>query len=194
MPAKDQAVKHAIESVMGSTRKGRNKIIRLVQKQHPYLSASKIRRVYVKEGFSLMKKPRRRLKNNPANPIIIKGVASSTIQSLASRCMVVSMEKSSGSWSRFIEDCPKTFSEELSIKVTCILFDRKSLFRMPIVFQQRGIDRSLIEFGEISQKKVRYLSASVYSRQRPWNSVDWNLSMVRFCPFNLELLRGITDY
>lgn len=71
MPVKDQPIKQAIESVMGSTRKGRNKIIRLVQRQHPYLSASKIRRVYVKEGFSLMKKPRRRLKNNPANPIII---------------------------------------------------------------------------------------------------------------------------
>jgi putative transposase len=71
MPVKDQPIKQAIESVMSSTRKGRNKIIRLVQRQHPYLSASKIRRVYVKEGFSLMKKPRRRLKNNPANPIII---------------------------------------------------------------------------------------------------------------------------
>jgi putative transposase len=71
MPAKDQSIKQAIESVIGSSRKGRNKIIRLVQKQHPYLSASKIRRVYVKEGFSLMKRPRKRLKNNPANPIII---------------------------------------------------------------------------------------------------------------------------
>ena len=69
MPEKDQVIKQAIESAMGSTRKGRNKIIRLVQKEHPYLSASKIRRVYVKEGLSLFKKPRKRFKNNPANPI-----------------------------------------------------------------------------------------------------------------------------
>lgn len=71
MPEKDQVIKQAIESAMGSTRKGRNKIIRLVQKEHPYLSASKIRRVYVKEGLSLFKKPRKRFKNNPANPIMI---------------------------------------------------------------------------------------------------------------------------
>jgi putative transposase len=71
MPVKDQSIKRAIESVMGSTRKGRKKIIRLVKKQHPHLSASKIRRVYVKEGFSLLKKPRKRMKNNPSNPIMI---------------------------------------------------------------------------------------------------------------------------
>jgi putative transposase len=71
MPVKDQSIKEAIESVIGFTRIGRHKIIRLVQKQHPYLSASKIRRVYVREGFSLFKKPRKRFKNNPANPIMI---------------------------------------------------------------------------------------------------------------------------
>jgi putative transposase len=71
MPAKDQYVREAIESVMGRSRKGRNKIIRMVQKHYPHLSASKIRRVYVKEGFSLFKKPRKRMKNNPANPIMI---------------------------------------------------------------------------------------------------------------------------
>ena len=69
MPAKDLVVKEAIESVMGSTRKGRNKIIRLVRKKYPHLGVSKIRRVYVKEGFSLTKKWRRRMKNHPANPI-----------------------------------------------------------------------------------------------------------------------------
>ena len=71
MPAKDIVVKEAIQSVMGNTRKGRNKIIRLVQKLHPLLGSSKIRRVYVKEGFSLNGKMRRRMKNNPANPILI---------------------------------------------------------------------------------------------------------------------------
>lgn len=71
MPLKDSQVKEAIQTVIGSTKKGRNKIIRLVQKSHPHLGSSKIRRVYVKEGFSLWKKPRRRMKDNPANPIMI---------------------------------------------------------------------------------------------------------------------------
>jgi putative transposase len=71
MPAKDAVVKEAIESVMGTTRKGRNKIIRLVRKKHPHLGASKIRRVYVKEGFSLTKRWRKRVKNHPANPIAV---------------------------------------------------------------------------------------------------------------------------
>jgi len=71
MPAKDLVVKEAIQSVMGNTRKGRNKIIRLVQKLYPFLGSSKIRRVYVKEGFSLTRRMRRRIKNNPANPILV---------------------------------------------------------------------------------------------------------------------------
>jgi len=71
MPVKDMQVKEAIESVLGVTKKGRNKIIRLVQKKHPHLGASKIRRVYVQEGFSLWKKPRKRVKDNPVNPIIV---------------------------------------------------------------------------------------------------------------------------
>lgn len=71
MPAKDLVVKEAIQAAIGSTRRGRNKIIRKVQKVYPNLSASKIRRVYVREGFSLPQKPRKRMKNNPANPIII---------------------------------------------------------------------------------------------------------------------------
>lgn len=71
MPAKDVVIREAIQSVMGSTRKGRNKIIRLVKKLYPQLGSSKIRRVYVKEGFSLTRKMRRRIKNNPANPIMI---------------------------------------------------------------------------------------------------------------------------
>lgn len=71
MPDKDIVVRHAIESVMGSTRKGRNKIIRLVQRNHPGIGASKIRRVYERSGFSLSKKWRRRMKDNSANPISI---------------------------------------------------------------------------------------------------------------------------
>ena len=71
MPPKDLKIKEAIESVLGMTRKGRNKIIRMVLKVHPDLTASKIRRVYVKERFSLPQRCRKRMKNNPANPIMI---------------------------------------------------------------------------------------------------------------------------
>lgn len=71
MQLKDASIREAIESVMGKTKKGRNKIIRLVQREYPHLSSSKIRRVYVNEGFSLFKKPRLRMKNNPSNPIMI---------------------------------------------------------------------------------------------------------------------------
>lgn len=71
MPQKDIVVKEAIESVMGTTRKGRNKIIRLVQRKYPHLGSSKIRRVYVRCGFSLSKRLRRRVKDNPPNPILL---------------------------------------------------------------------------------------------------------------------------
>lgn len=69
MPAKDRHIKEAIESVLGRTRKGRIKITRLVLKTHPQLTSSKIRRVYVKERFSLPQRCRKRMKDNPANPI-----------------------------------------------------------------------------------------------------------------------------
>ncbi|MFM6282091.1 MAG: hypothetical protein ACKPE2_28220 [Dolichospermum sp.] len=49
MPAKDAVVKKAIEEVIGCSRKGRTKVIKLVQKKHPELGDSKIRRVYEKE-------------------------------------------------------------------------------------------------------------------------------------------------
>ncbi len=69
MPIKDQTVKEAIKEAIGCSRKGRIKVIKAVQKRHPHLSASKIRRVYEQEGFSLNKRLRRRIKDNPKNPI-----------------------------------------------------------------------------------------------------------------------------
>jgi putative transposase len=57
--------------VLGTSRKGREKVIRLVQKKYPGFSYSKIRRVYENKGFSLHKRLRRRIKDNPANPIEI---------------------------------------------------------------------------------------------------------------------------
>ena len=53
MPLKDLKTKEAIESVLGTTRLGRKKVIVKVLKSYPELSASKIRRVYQNQGFSL---------------------------------------------------------------------------------------------------------------------------------------------
>lgn len=69
MPGKDQVIKEAIQQVMGKSRKGRVKIIRMVQKNHPDLGCSRIRRVYEQEGFSLTKRLKRRIQHNPSNPI-----------------------------------------------------------------------------------------------------------------------------
>lgn len=71
MPEKDAKLKTIIASVIGSSRKGREKVIRLVQKKHPNIGSSKIRRVYEKEGFSLYRRLKRRLKQQIANPITI---------------------------------------------------------------------------------------------------------------------------
>lgn len=71
MPEKDAKIKELIEQAMGVSRKGRIKITRIIQKKHPHVGASKIRRVYEREGFSLYKRLRPRIKDNPANPIVI---------------------------------------------------------------------------------------------------------------------------
>jgi putative transposase len=71
MPNKDGQIRDAIKKVLGNSRKGRNKVIVLVRKKHPHFGHSQIRRVYERSGFSLSKKLRRRIKDNPANPIEI---------------------------------------------------------------------------------------------------------------------------
>ena len=71
MPVKDAPIKKAIEEVIGCSRKGRIKVIKLVQRKYPDMGASKIRRVYEYEGFALMKRLKRRIKDNPKNPIAI---------------------------------------------------------------------------------------------------------------------------
>ena len=67
MVIKDKPIKEAIEKVMGSSRKGRKKIITLVQKELPEVGSSKIRRIYERNGFALMKKQKKRKWNNPKN-------------------------------------------------------------------------------------------------------------------------------
>jgi len=71
MPAKDAKLREVILSVLGNSRKGRHKVIALVRKQHPQYGHSQIRRVYERSGLSLSRKLRRRIKDNPANPIEI---------------------------------------------------------------------------------------------------------------------------
>lgn len=71
MPAKDLEVKKAIQSVLGTRRWGRKKLMIKVQKAYPSLSLYRIRKVYTQEGFSLFRRPRRARTKNPANPIQI---------------------------------------------------------------------------------------------------------------------------
>ena len=69
MPQKDAVLKEVIQGVIGTSRIGRKKIIVKVQKKRPDISASKIRRVYEKEGLSLYKRMKKKRTDNPANPI-----------------------------------------------------------------------------------------------------------------------------
>jgi putative transposase len=71
MPTKDQIIKAIILSVIGNGRMGRDKVIARVQRLHPHLSASKIRRVYTREGLSLPLRMRKARVKRPANPIEI---------------------------------------------------------------------------------------------------------------------------
>jgi len=71
MPVKDLVIKQAIEKITTNSRKGRVKVIKMVQREHPELGSSRIRRVYEQGGFVLNKKLKRRVMNNPANPIVI---------------------------------------------------------------------------------------------------------------------------
>jgi putative transposase len=71
MPEKDIKIKKAIKKVVGTSRKGREKVIYLVKKRYPEMGAYQIRRVYEQFGFALSKRLRRRIKDNPANPIEI---------------------------------------------------------------------------------------------------------------------------
>lgn len=71
MPIKDQPIKEAIEKVIGSSRKGRKKVIKLVKKEHPEIGSSKIRRIYERNGFALMQKQKKRRFNNPKNKAVV---------------------------------------------------------------------------------------------------------------------------
>ena len=71
MPEKDEKIKEAITSVLGTSRLGRKKVIVKVRKKHPEFGASQIRRVYHRYGFSLYKRMKRKRFDNPANAISV---------------------------------------------------------------------------------------------------------------------------
>lgn len=68
MPVRDAPIEGLIRQVVGTSRKGRKKVIPLVKRLDGSLSACTIRRVYVKAGFSMLKRLKRRMRNNPPNP------------------------------------------------------------------------------------------------------------------------------
>ena len=69
LPSRDHALKEVILSAIGSRRIGRKKVIVLVQRIHPDIGASKIRRVYQNEGLSLRSRMRKARFKQVANPI-----------------------------------------------------------------------------------------------------------------------------
>lgn len=71
MPSKDEPLYQLISNVVGTSRKGRNKVIALVQRNRPELSSSRLRRIYENSGLSLYKRPKRRIKNQTAQPLQI---------------------------------------------------------------------------------------------------------------------------
>lgn len=71
MPLKDAPIEKLIRQVIGHSRKGRRKVIPLVQRIDDSIGASRIRRIYEQQGFSLMKRHKKRLRNNPPNPATV---------------------------------------------------------------------------------------------------------------------------
>lgn len=71
LPAKDKPILEEIRQVVGNSGKGRIKVIVLVRKKMPHVGASRIRRIYQQAGYTLNRRLKRRVKQNPANPIEI---------------------------------------------------------------------------------------------------------------------------
>jgi len=71
MPQKDEPVSIAIKEAIGMRRRGRKKVIAIVQRTNPAYSSSRIRRVYEKEGYALYSKPTKKRQQIQANPAFI---------------------------------------------------------------------------------------------------------------------------
>lgn len=71
MEAKDMPILEAITEAVSKRRYGRKKVIAKVVRLHPEMGISRIRRVYVKHGFSLPSKPSKRIRSRIPNPLSI---------------------------------------------------------------------------------------------------------------------------
>lgn len=71
MAAKDQPVKDAIMSVLPGCKKGRKKVISMVQRICPEMKSSRIRRVYVDSGLSLYRPVRKGRISKKPEPLSI---------------------------------------------------------------------------------------------------------------------------
>lgn len=69
MDQKDAPVLEAIKVAISKRHYGRKKVISKVIKLHPEMSKFRIRRVYVKNGFSLPSKPTKRIRSRKPNPL-----------------------------------------------------------------------------------------------------------------------------
>lgn len=71
MEEKEKLIVEAIKQAVSNRRYGRKKVMAKVVKLHPDMSPFRIRRVYVKYGFSLPSKPAKRMRSVKANPICV---------------------------------------------------------------------------------------------------------------------------
>lgn len=71
MEEKEKPIVEAIKQAVANRRYGRKKVMAKVMKLHPEMSPFRIRRVYVKYGFSLPSKPTKRVRSVKANPISV---------------------------------------------------------------------------------------------------------------------------
>jgi putative transposase len=71
MPLKDDPVSTAIKNAIGTKRRGRKKVIAMIQRTHPHYSSSRVRRVYEQQGYTLYSKCRKRRQQTKANPAFI---------------------------------------------------------------------------------------------------------------------------
>lgn len=71
MPQKDKIIAEQITLAIGTKKRGRKKVIAMLQRKQSGLSASKIRRVYEQQGFSLYQKPCKARFVNPANAAFV---------------------------------------------------------------------------------------------------------------------------
>ncbi len=71
MELKDKPILDAITEAVSKRRYGRKKVIAKLIKLYPNMGISRIRRVYVKNGFSLPTKPSKRIRSIKPNPLTI---------------------------------------------------------------------------------------------------------------------------